>query len=235
MIINGNGAAKFPTIFGETTYDNQVFINCPFDKKYLPLFNVMVFSIIDCGFAPRCSKEVHDSGQVRIEKITQIIRECRFGIHDLSRIELSKNSGLPRFNMPLELGLFLGAKAFGDSQQNNKNCLILDKQEYRYQKMLSDIAGQDISFHRNNKKKLIGVIRKWLNHYSKETIPGETAILERYNSFKAALPAMCESCDLKENELTYFDYLKFAGTWINQKDWQNKVDSSNSLNGDLFN
>ena len=33
-------------------------------------------------------------------------------IHDLSRVELGENE-LPRFNMPFELGMALGAKRFG--------------------------------------------------------------------------------------------------------------------------
>jgi len=41
----------------------------------------------------------------------EIIRDSQFGIHDVSRVELDDANRLPRFNMPLELGLFLRAKA----------------------------------------------------------------------------------------------------------------------------
>ena len=47
--------------------------------------------------------------------------------------------------MPLELGIFLGAKRFGRAEQKGKVCLILDTERYRYQQFMSDIAGQDIS------------------------------------------------------------------------------------------
>jgi hypothetical protein len=53
--------------------------------------------------------EAYDSGDVRIEKILDIIDQCKLGIHDISRTELNEHS-LPRFNMPLELGLFLGKR-----------------------------------------------------------------------------------------------------------------------------
>lgn len=43
--------------------------------------------------------------------------------------------------MPLELGTFLGAKHFGSEIQKKKTCLILDKEKFRYQKFISDIAG----------------------------------------------------------------------------------------------
>lgn len=42
--------------------------------------------------------------------------------------------------MPLELGLFLGAKRYGTGKQRTKLCLILDRERYRYQKYCSDIA-----------------------------------------------------------------------------------------------
>ena len=46
--------------------------------------------------------------------------------------------------MPLELGPFLGAKRFGDPVQREKRKLILDLEQYRYQKSISDLEGIDI-------------------------------------------------------------------------------------------
>jgi len=70
---------------------------------------------------------------VRLDKLYEILGECRFGIHDLSRTTLDTRSQLPRFNMPLELGIFLGAKRYGGASQAKKSCLILDRDQYRYQ------------------------------------------------------------------------------------------------------
>ena len=75
---------------------------------------------MDCGFQVRCTKESPDSSGVRIHKIYKLIRESRLGIHDLSRTELDCTTNLPRFNMPLEFGIFLGAKYMGDGQQRRK-------------------------------------------------------------------------------------------------------------------
>jgi hypothetical protein len=59
-------------------------------------------------------------------------RRSQFGIHDVSRVELDESNKLPRFNMPLELGLFLGAKSFSDeARQKKKRCLILDSDPHR--------------------------------------------------------------------------------------------------------
>src|SRR5207244_972943 len=123
-------------------YEYTVFINCPFDDAYRPLLEAVVFAVHDCGYVARSSLEVTDASQVRIEKITAIIEACRLGIHDISRTEIDPQTQLPRFNMPLELGLFLGAKRFGTGKHKAKTCLILDVERYRYQKFISDIAGQ---------------------------------------------------------------------------------------------
>ena len=140
-------------------YNDNVFLNCPFDSDYKQLFDAMVFAVHDCGFIARCALEEGDASQVRIDKIYDIIADCRYGIHDISRTELDAISSLPRFNMPLELGVFLGAKRFGINGQERKNCLILDKEQYRYQQFISDIAGQDVAVHNNNPKKIVTVVR----------------------------------------------------------------------------
>src|ERR1700686_3205317 len=145
-------------------YNVNVFINCPFDPAYKPLFNAIVFVTIYCGFRARCALEIDDGSQVRIDKIFAVIEECRFGIHDLSRTQLDKATGLPRFNMPLELGMFLGAKRFGDALQKRKLCLILDRDTYRYQKYISDIAGQDIRAHKSSEGNAISITRDWLRN-----------------------------------------------------------------------
>ena len=92
----------------------SVFINCPFDRQYQPLFDAVVFCVVACGFEPRCTLELTDAGEVRIENIYRLIGQCNHSIHDISRTEVDDQPyQLPRFNMPLELGIFLGAKRFG--------------------------------------------------------------------------------------------------------------------------
>jgi hypothetical protein len=42
-----------------------------------------------------------------------MIGDCDWGIHDLSRIEVDP-AGMPRVNMPMELGLHLGTRLLGE-------------------------------------------------------------------------------------------------------------------------
>src|SRR5690349_6674469 len=97
-----------------------VFINVPFDRRYQKLFDALVFAVHDCGFVARGAREQDDGSQVRLEKLYRIIGDCRYGIHDLSRVTLDAATRLPRFNMPLELGIFLGAKRFGGLKHSRK-------------------------------------------------------------------------------------------------------------------
>src|SRR6478735_8279162 len=94
-------------------YAINVFVNCPFDDGYRSIFDAMIFTVFDCGFIPRCALENTDSDQIRISKIQKIIEDCKYGIHDISKADLDAATKLARFNMPFELGLFLGAKNFG--------------------------------------------------------------------------------------------------------------------------
>ncbi|MCH7713058.1 MAG: hypothetical protein IIC99_05500 [Chloroflexi bacterium] len=122
-----------------SSYNDNVFINCPFDISYKPIFDALVFTIYDCGFVARCSLEEDAAGEARLTKIIDIVSECRYSVNDISRTELDPATGLPRFNMPFELGLFLGARSFGGKVQRAKRCLIIDKEQYRYQQFLSDL------------------------------------------------------------------------------------------------
>ncbi|HEV7484762.1 MAG TPA: hypothetical protein VGQ65_03700 [Thermoanaerobaculia bacterium] len=144
-------------------YDRSVFLNCPFDRAYRPMLRAIMFAIHDCGFFARSALEEQDSSAVRFQKIVRIIRTSQFAIHDISRVQLDSVTRLPRFNMPLELGLFLGAKEFGDAEQSAKHSLVLDRTPYRYQKFCSDIAGQDIEAHANKPAKAIELVRNWLS------------------------------------------------------------------------
>jgi hypothetical protein len=171
--------------------------------------------VLDCGYDPRCALEVYDSGQVRIEKIVRLIEGCRFGIHDISRTEPDPASGLPRFNMPLELGLFLGAQRFGTGRQRRKGCLILDREPYRYQRFISDIAGQDIAAHDGDVGRLMGRVRDWLGTAAGGTpLPGGKAIAERFAAFTADLPGLAAALRLTVEELTFGNYVTMASEWL---------------------
>jgi len=200
-----------------TPYADSVFINCPFDAAYQPLFDATIFAVMECGFLPRSALEVVNSGGVRIEKIGRIIRESRLGIHDLSRTELDPIHKLPRFNMPLELGLFLGAQRYGDAQQQRKRCIIFDREHFRYQKFCSDLAGQDIEVHGDAAPQVISSVRNWLSTMSDDDdtiLPGGDYIAVRYEQYRDELPMHCTLFNLSEEDLTFTDKRRLVRRWL---------------------
>lgn len=198
------------------TYENSVFVNCPFDSAYRPLFEAVAFGVYDCGFYPRCSLEVEDSTQVRIEKITNIIKSCRLAVHDISRTQADRTTRLPRFNMPLELGIFLGAKSFGSREQRRKSALVLEEKPYRYQKYISDIAGQDIRAHGRKPAEAIRQVRDFLSNHCAPGVflPGGQKIAERYEEFRVRLPATCRTLHLDPANLTFRDLTNLIVQWV---------------------
>jgi hypothetical protein len=199
----------------QNEYAAGVFINCPFDAQYKPLLEAITFAVLACGHRPRCALEIDDSSEVRIDKIFKIIAECKYGIHDISRTEVTTVSGLPRFNMPLELGIFLAAKRFGTGKQKQKVCLILDSAPYRYQQFISDIAGQDIQIHHNSAKEAITVVRNWLPNNPRSQIrPGGAEIYRRFQQFEQELPALCGQLKAQREELTFNDTATIIYDWL---------------------
>ncbi len=199
-----------------SAYDEGVFINCPFDPDYAPIFDAIAFAIHDCGFVARSALEESDSAQVRVDKIYGIIEGCRYAIHDVSRTEVDAAEGLPRFNMPLELGIFLGARRFGRPKQRQKKCLILDREKVRYHRYLSDLSGQDIAAHGDDPARAITVVRDWLRTAASPDVmlPGGPSIVERYARFLDALPGLCSAVGVDRERLIYLDYTDLLVGWL---------------------
>lgn len=204
------------------TYAQSVFVNCPFDSDYAALFDAIIFTVHDCGFVARCALEIDDGAQVRIDKIFELIQKCKYGIHDISRTEPDPISGLPRFNMPLELGIFLSARRFGSGRQRQKVCLVLDKERYRYQQFCSDIAGQDIWAHDGDIQKAVKVVRDWLRNATANSnivIPGGGRIFERYELFLSELPQLCQNLNLDQDDLIFNDFSTLVVGWLEANPW----------------
>jgi hypothetical protein len=198
--------------------NREVFVNCPFDSGYTELFNALMFTIYDCGFRPRCAKET-DAGDQRFPKICEMIRVCPLGIHDISRTTLDPKSKLPRFNMPLELGVFIGHKTF---VENKKALLMMDKTKFRYQKFCSDLAGIDVQAHSERPRNLVRVVRDWLsmNQEVGETIPDGAEIFARYGQFMVDRPTICKRLRLRIQGILYTDYITVVESWMLENDWR---------------
>ena len=197
-------------------YDNGVFINCPYDSSYQPMFDALAFAVLACGFEPHAAREIVDGSKPRIEIISSLIAGCRLGIHDISRVELSPYR-LPRFNMTLELGLFLGASRFGDRRQRLKKCLILDTKPLCYRRFISDIGGQAVEAHGGGISRAIRHVRDFLaaaGPAGGPALPGAMGIATRFDTFRTVLPELCRANGIRRRDLTFGDHARLAARWL---------------------
>lgn len=198
--------------------NHNVFINCPFDDEYKPIFDAIVFTIQLAGFRPRSALEASNAATNRLQKIMNIVAQCKYGIHDISRTELGIN-GLPRFNMSLELGLDLGANKYGDSRLRSKSLLVLDRTPYRYQRFISDISGQDVQAHNRSVRRVVTLVRDWLAAESGlRTIPGGNYVHARYLTFRRNLPVLCARLRTAPDELTFGDFTQLIKVWLEENE-----------------
>lgn len=195
-------------------YERNVFINCPFDDDYDKIFNAILFVTHRCGFVLRCSKEYEDSSSIRIQNIIQLIRESKYSIHDLSRVTLDETANLPRFNMPLELGICIGAIEFGNKKQRDNKYLIIESEKFRFKQFISDLSGQDIRDHKDTDEGAIKIIRNWLASKTTEKIPSASIIISDYKKFLADLPDLCEENMWTIEELTFDEYSTLVTSWL---------------------
>jgi len=201
------------------TYEESIFINCPFDKDYDPFLKCIIFTVYRCGFVPRSAMEEDDSSDSRLDKIIRLIESCKYGIHDISRTQLDASTNLPRFNMPFELGVFWGMKKTGNKLQQSKIALIFEHDRYSYQKYLSDINGVDIKAHYNSAETIVKHIRNWLyTNTGKEEIPSINKILKDFSDFfNQVLPIMLAATHSVLEELTFNDFCEVVHVALTEK------------------
>lgn len=193
----------------------SVFVNCPFDNEYFKLLKPLLFTLIYIGLEPKMS-ETSDSGEVRLHKIKDMMATSKFSIHDLSRMEPLKVKELPRFNMPFECGIDFGIKLSNPQKYQNKKFLILEKEQYRYQQVISDISGNDIKAHKNNPERIIKVVRDWFKPID-NGIPRHKEMWLAFNEFEFDYEEILkgEGYNPKDiYELTFSDIIEYMTNWI---------------------
>jgi hypothetical protein len=72
----------------------RVFVNCPFDDKYLPIFHAIVFAIHDLGFQARHAL-IDNSAALRARRIYEELEGSLYSIHERGQVALSPKSKLP--------------------------------------------------------------------------------------------------------------------------------------------
>ena len=192
--------------------NNNVFINCPFDEAYRDCFEAILFTVTIAGYSAHCALEEGDSGDIRFDKLCRLILKSDLTIHDLSRTELGR-TGLPRFNMPLELGLTLGAKRFGPEPQTAKRLLIMVAKPFEMPQYLSDLGGNDPQSHASKPDEVVRIVRDYLHETPDgEMLPGPSHLQALFATFRRNLPSMAKRSLLRASEAHPFgSYRNYMG------------------------
>lgn len=165
-------------------FERSVFVNCPFDEEFAPLLQAIAFCVVDLGFYPRLAPENANNAANRLDRIIELIRGSKYGIHDLSRCKSNSAGEYARLNMPFELGLDHGCARFGSRKMSGKTILILEKTRYDYQRGLSDISGWDIHAHEEDFNKVVRIVSNWLIQHAGADPVGPSKILGEYLAFQ---------------------------------------------------
>lgn len=197
-------------------YNRSVFINCPYHPRYRIILRAIVFAVFACNLRPRCALEASNGGVIRFEKIVTLVKDCRWGIHDLSDIR-DEPSDVPHFNMPLEFGLFFGAHRFGGAHQRRKSCLLIVGDAAAFRSSCSNLAGVDVTAHRNRPHEAIIAVRDWVR-----TEMGDAAkdiayaheMTARFDRCQESLGELCHDIGQAPDSLTFTDYCDFVSLWL---------------------
>jgi hypothetical protein len=190
-------------------FEKNVFLNCPFDQEYKLILKPLLFTLRSLGFYPKIS-ETLDSGEARVKGIEKLIEDSKYSIHDLSRMQASAKNELARFNMPFELGLDLGCKRFKGGIHAEKRCLILDEEKYRYQKAISDLSGNDISFHGSEPENAVREVRNWFQKLNpSQKLPSAGHLWTTFNEFSADFYKIMQHEKFNEQDVEHMPWSEF--------------------------
>jgi hypothetical protein len=177
----------------------------------------LLFAIICLGYNPRIASERLDSGEPRIEKISDLVQRSKYGIHDLSRMRSTEKEELYRLNMAFELGVDFGCKLFAGGEAPSKKLLILERERYTYQKALSDLSGSDIKNHNDEPEILVREVRNWFVGMTAAKAPSGTKIWELFNEFMADFYLQRKEQGYKDKDLEIIptqEYVGFIQEWL---------------------
>ena len=187
---------------------DSVFLNVPYDEKFKKTYLAYLSGLVSLGLNPKATLAI-PGGVTRLDRIFDLIRSCRYSLHDLSRVELDRNyPPTPRFNMPMELGMSV---AWAKLNPKEHTWFVFESRERRAQKSISDLNGTDCNIHGGTEE---GVMRELCNAFVRRkrgvTVP---EMLEIHRELKKQVPELIHrSGAASVFEARTFNDLIFAAT-----------------------
>lgn len=189
-----------------------VFLNCPYRPDYQQLFEAPVFAIHALGYVAEAA--LGSPVSHRSAKLCEVIKRSGWSVHDLSRMT-EPVEGLPRLNVPFELGLVMGIHGF--CRKGSKPCLIFDESPHRYLSVLSDLHGFDgVRGHANNPENVIRELRGWIRRTSGETLPSAEQLLEQWTSYQQDRPEVMRLLGSRPTH-EFDEFRNMVSVWLDRK------------------
>jgi hypothetical protein len=160
----------------------EVFLNLPYDPNYKNLFLAYICAVHAFGMTPRVALEIPGNKR-RLDRIFDLLRNCRYSIHDLSKVQLDRRKPCtPRFNMPFELGLAVA----WEKMKGAHTSFVMEAVNYRLSKSLSDLNGTDPYIHGGT---IDGVFREVGNAFARSRRqPSSAQMWETYRVVRGKVP-----------------------------------------------
>lgn len=191
---------------GVPAYSESVFINCPFDDAFRPMFDALVLAVVACGFTPRSALESGTVADLRLDRISSALLASKYSIHDLSRCQGEGDRNLARFNMPIELGMAILYRSM-TSGVDQHDWMPLVPERHRHSAFASDLAGVDPPSYQETPESIVPPVMAWLA--TRLDAPSLPSSLTPQRLVKAALPAFA-----REQERLQAEWAGHAPWWV---------------------
>ncbi len=171
-----------PNRIGST---ESVFLNVPYDSAFENLYLAYIAGVSAFGLKPRAALEIPTTHR-RLDRILELIQDCNYSVHDLSRVELDRTPPrTPRFNMPFELGLTVALEKIA---MPGHAWVVFESRPFRLKKSLTDIDGTDPYIHDGT---IRGLFREFGNAFVRNrNRPTVDEMMKIYRLLRASLKSV---------------------------------------------
>lgn len=141
-----------------------VFLNYPYDDAYLGFSDAIHFAVVASNRLPVCATDLSLPDTPRLSVVERLVEQCRYSVHDLSRVTGEGEGNYARLNMALELGMAMQRRF--DDRHHYAICIstkhVLDL-------VASDLKGSDPICYNESASGLCLQVHAWLANYHPDT------------------------------------------------------------------
>ena len=116
---------------------------------------------------PRSAREWGGECDLRLPRLHRLLSNCRYSVHDVSRLRGDGPDHLARMNMPLELGFAIAFHYERNGSRREHTWWCMCSGGYIYKQAISDLEGIDIEPHDETIDSIIAATAVFLRRHLK--------------------------------------------------------------------